>query len=69
VIDAVFREPSGGNHWAPLQAAETLRQGLLSHLAELRALPVPELLQRRYNKFRVMGRVLETGAQEPLPVA
>ena len=24
IIDQVLQEPSGGNHWAPLQAAETL---------------------------------------------
>jgi acetyl-CoA carboxylase carboxyl transferase subunit alpha len=67
VIDAVLREPSGGNHWAPLQAAETLRQALLSHLAELQALPEAELRERRYRKFRSMGRFLETESPQPLP--
>ena len=65
VIDAVLQEPSGGNHWAPLQAAETLKQALLQQLDELKALPERELLEQRYVKFRRMGRFLENGAPEP----
>ena len=68
VIDSVLREPSGGNHWAPLQAAESLKQGLLSHLAELQALPERELLEQRYQKFRRMGRFVEGEATQPIPV-
>ncbi|MFM7361076.1 MAG: acetyl-CoA carboxylase carboxyltransferase subunit alpha [Cyanobium sp.] len=65
VIDAVLPEPSGGNHWAPLQAAETLRQALLEQLAELQRLPERELLEQRYAKFRRMGRFLESGTPDP----
>jgi acetyl-CoA carboxylase carboxyl transferase subunit alpha len=65
VIDAVLQEPSGGNHWAPLQAAETLKQALLQQLGELKALPERELLEQRYAKFRRMGRFLESGAPDP----
>jgi acetyl-CoA carboxylase carboxyl transferase subunit alpha len=67
IIDTVLKEPSGGNHWAPLQAAETLRQSILTHLAELQALPEPELIARRYRKFRGIGRFLE-GAAATAPV-
>ena len=59
VIDAVLPEPSGGNHWAPLQAAATLKQALLTHLAELTALSESERVEGRYAKFRQMGRYLE----------
>jgi acetyl-CoA carboxylase carboxyl transferase subunit alpha len=65
VIDAVLPEPSGGNHWAPLQAAETLRQALLEQLAELQQLPEMELLEQRYVKYRRMGRFLESGTPDP----
>ncbi len=65
VIDAVIGEPSGGNHWSPLQAAESLRQALLGQLAELQGLDEVELKQRRYAKFRAMGRHLELGAADP----
>jgi acetyl-CoA carboxylase carboxyl transferase subunit alpha len=65
IIDVVIPEPSGGNHWAPRQAAESLKAVLLQQLAELQALPEAELLNQRYSKFRRMGRVLEAGAQDP----
>jgi acetyl-CoA carboxylase carboxyl transferase subunit alpha len=64
IVDAVLKEPSGGNHWAPLQAAETLKQAILAQLEELRSVPEAELLDRRYAKFRRMGRVLENSATE-----
>ena len=69
IIDAVLPEPSGGNHWAPLQAAETLKEALLSQLAELGSLSETELIQRRYAKFRQMGRHLEAAASEIAGVA
>ncbi len=59
LVDALLNEPCGGNHWAPIQAAETLRQALLSHLGELQTLSVTALLEARYAKFRRMGQVLE----------
>jgi len=69
VIDAVLPEPSGGNHWAPLQAAETLKQALLANLAELTALTEAERVAGRYAKFRQMGRYLEGVAADPARVA
>ena len=65
IIDAVITEPSGGNHWAPLQAAENLREAVLLHLAELQSLSEQSLIEQRYAKFRRMGRFLEAGAQDP----
>ncbi|MFO7629733.1 MAG: acetyl-CoA carboxylase carboxyltransferase subunit alpha [Prochlorococcaceae cyanobacterium] len=59
IVDVVLPEPSGGNHWAPLQAAETLRSNLLAQLAELQQLSEQVLLQQRYDKYRRIGRVLE----------
>jgi acetyl-CoA carboxylase carboxyl transferase subunit alpha len=65
LVDALLKEPSGGNHWAPIQAAETLRQALLTHLSELGDYSEAALLEARYAKFRHMGQVLE-GAQADL---
>ena len=65
IIDAVITEPSGGNHWGPLQAAENLRDAVLLHLAELQSLSEQSLIEQRYAKFRRMGRFLEAGAQDP----
>ena len=64
VIDAVLSEPSGGNHWSPVQAANTLKEALLEQLAELSNLGESELLNQRYAKFRRIGRFIESGATD-----
>ncbi len=67
LIDAVLNEPCGGNHWAPLQAAESLQAALALQLSELLALPVAELVAERYRKYRAIGRFVEgVGADDPL---
>ncbi len=65
LVDALLKEPSGGNHWAPMQAAETLRSALLAQLAELQTCSESALLEARYAKFRRMGQVLEGAATDP----
>ena len=69
VIDAVLPEPSGGNHWAPLQAAETLKEAIQANLAELGALSETQRIESRYSKFRQMGRFLDAAATEPARIA
>ena len=64
IIDVVIPEPSGGNHWAPRQAAENLRSTVARELAVLQALSESELMDQRYAKFRRMGRFLEAGTQD-----
>ncbi|MBM5824383.1 MAG: acetyl-CoA carboxylase carboxyltransferase subunit alpha [Cyanobacteria bacterium M_surface_10_m2_119] len=64
IVDQVLPEPSGGNHWAPLQAAETLKAALGEQLDLLSQLSEAELCERRYAKFRQMGRFLEGVAPE-----
>jgi acetyl-CoA carboxylase carboxyl transferase subunit alpha len=65
IVDQVLPEPSGGNHWAPLQAAETLKAALLEHLGTLQQLSEADLLEQRYAKFRRMGRFLESCTPDP----
>ena len=64
IVDRVLPEPSGGNHWAPLQAAATLKAALLEELQALQQLEVSQLLEHRYGKFRRMGRFLEGEAAD-----
>ena len=59
IVDRVLGEPAGGNHWAPLQATETLKTALCEELAQLAALPQQELLDQRYAKYRRIGQFLE----------
>lgn len=55
VIDDVIPEPLGGAHRDHREMAGTLKTYLLRYLRELRGLPVEDLLQQRYEKFRRMG--------------
>ena len=66
IVDRILPEPSGGNHWAPLQAAETLRLALLEELEALFSLEPELLLEQRYAKYRAIGRVLEDSAEHAI---
>ncbi len=59
LVDAVVPEPLGGAHNNPAATAADLKEALLKHLSEVKAIPVPERLEKRYAKFRAMGRVSE----------
>jgi len=56
VIDAVVPEPLGGAHKDPKKAAEALKEALIRHLNELKKIPLDELLQARYARYRRIGR-------------
>jgi acetyl-CoA carboxylase carboxyl transferase subunit alpha len=51
-VDDVVPEPGGGAHENPAEAAKILVEKLRWHLSELKALPVGDLVARRYEKFR-----------------
>ena len=55
IVDEIVPEPQGGAHRDPAAAARNLKQALLRHLGELRPIPIPELLERRYEKYRGLG--------------
>ncbi len=57
IIDDIIREPIGGAHTDHDAAAAFIDQALMRELAEVSALDVDERLQRRYDKFRSMGRL------------
>ncbi|MGA9416642.1 MAG: acetyl-CoA carboxylase carboxyl transferase subunit alpha, partial [Terriglobales bacterium] len=61
-IDAIIPEPAGGAHTDHAQAAAFLDAALLQHLAAIRQLPVGELLETRYKKFRNMAQFFEVEA-------
>ena len=62
VIDEVIPEPLGAAHRDHREMATTLKTYLLRYLRELRALSIPELLERRYQKFRRMGQFLSSAS-------
>src|SRR5437660_6611057 len=55
VIDDIVPEPLGGAHRDQREMANILKAYLLRYLRELRNVPVEDLLERRYQKFRRMG--------------
>jgi acetyl-CoA carboxylase carboxyl transferase subunit alpha len=60
IIDEIVSEPEGGAHVDHDASAALLGSVLDDALAELSRLPIPELLERRYEKFRRMGQFFES---------
>jgi acetyl-CoA carboxylase carboxyl transferase alpha subunit len=55
IIDTVVSESEGGAHLDPAAAAETLKAHLLAALRPLTELPMRQLLDNRYKKYRHIG--------------
>jgi len=60
LVDEIVPEPKGGAHFDHRAAAALLEPVLQRCLEEVRPLPVPELLERRYQKFRRMAQFFQT---------
>jgi acetyl-CoA carboxylase carboxyl transferase subunit alpha len=56
LIDELIPEPLGGAHHNYDFTANNLKAALLHNLDELEVLPIDELLERRYQKFRNIGK-------------
>jgi acetyl-CoA carboxylase carboxyl transferase subunit alpha len=56
LVDELIPEPLGGAHHNYRLAADNLRAALLRNLADLKQLPVDELLEKRYQKYRNIGK-------------
>jgi len=63
IVDEVLKEPLGGAHRDPEETAQTVKEAVLQYFGELQPLSTEELLERRYEKYRHLGRFLE-GARE-----
>jgi acetyl-CoA carboxylase carboxyl transferase subunit alpha len=57
LIDEIVKEPVGGAHLDYERAAALVDEALTRHLAGLEALDPAGRLERRYQKFRAMGRI------------
>jgi acetyl-CoA carboxylase carboxyl transferase subunit alpha len=60
IIDEIVPEPEGGAHIDVEASASFLGKVLDRALRDLSRLPIPELLDQRYEKFRRMGQFFET---------
>jgi len=55
LVDELIPEPLGGAHHNYRLTADNLKAALLGHLERLKPVPVDELLELRYQKFRNIG--------------
>jgi acetyl-CoA carboxylase carboxyl transferase subunit alpha len=55
-VDEVIDEPAGGTQADLPRAFELVDASLAKHFGELRAMPLDEMLARRYEKFRTMAQ-------------
>jgi len=62
VIDEIVPEPPGGAHADPAGAAAAVGEALERHLREVLDLTPEERRERRYRKFRAIGRFETAGA-------
>ena len=62
IIDGIVTEPPGGAHTDHAQAAELLGNILHEQLTQLKKLPVADLLNARYAKFRNMAQFFQVEA-------
>lgn len=67
VIDEVVPEPEGGAHVDPVEMSSRLKAALRTHLQTLRQLPMEELLDSRYRKFRAFGEYTHCAPPAPEP--
>ncbi|MDQ1422301.1 MAG: acetyl-CoA carboxylase carboxyl transferase subunit alpha, partial [Acidimicrobiaceae bacterium] len=59
VVDEIVPEPEGGAHRDHDLAAANLGTALRQNLERISAIPIEELLQNRYEKFRKLGKFTE----------
>ncbi len=59
IIDGIIPEPLGGAHRDHPRSAATLKETIIRHLKELMELPVETLLEKRYAKYRAIGKFME----------
>ncbi len=60
VIDEIIKEPLGGAHGDPQEAARAIKAAVKKHLVELLKVSREELVEARYQKFRRMGEFEES---------
>ncbi|MGD0041531.1 MAG: acetyl-CoA carboxylase carboxyl transferase subunit alpha, partial [Isosphaeraceae bacterium] len=59
ITDEIIPEPSGGAHRDHREAASNLKSFLLRNLRELKSVPLDDLVDRRYEKYRKIGVFVE----------
>ena len=56
LIDEIISEPRGGAHRDPEQTALNIKERIIKHLEELKRISEEELVKKRYEKYREIGK-------------
>ena len=56
VIDEIIEEPLGGAHHDPATVYQNVKKYIADQWRVLKKIPIPLLLEQRYQKFRKMGK-------------
>ena len=59
IIDEEIPEPLGGAHTNYQETADNMKKSIMNAIKELSKLSVEKLRERRYSKFRAMGKFLD----------
>jgi acetyl-CoA carboxylase carboxyl transferase subunit alpha len=55
IIDGIIKEPLGGAHRRPAEAAENIKKAIKKDLASLKNIQKDKLVDARYDKIRAIG--------------
>ena len=55
IIDGIIREPLGGAHRNPREAADNIKKTIKKDIAALKEIPKDKLIDQRYAKIRAIG--------------
>ncbi|MBP7056247.1 MAG: acetyl-CoA carboxylase carboxyltransferase subunit alpha [Candidatus Omnitrophica bacterium] len=55
IIDGIIREPLGGAHRNPREAADNIKKTIKKDIAALKEIPKEKLIDQRYAKIRAIG--------------
>ncbi|NOX58499.1 MAG: acetyl-CoA carboxylase carboxyltransferase subunit alpha [Planctomycetes bacterium] len=64
IVDSILKEPLGGAHREPADAAATLEKYFTDALRELKRYKVDTLLRKRYERIRGLGSFFERASQD-----
>ena len=67
VVDLVVPEPGEGAHVDPAETARRLRSVILAELVRLERIPLDELVDARYRRYRTLGAYTEVAAPAVVP--
>ncbi len=67
VVDEVIAEPPEGAHTDPAETARRLRVAIVRELDRLTAIPLDELVEQRYRRYRALGPYAEIVEAAPAP--